>query len=288
MNLKLKGSLILMLTALIWGVAFVAQSSSMEFIGPFTFNALRSLLGAFTMVLVVLFNSKKINFTKNEIKSGLICGTFLFCAMSLQQLGVMHTSVAKAGFITSLYIIFVLIFSIFLKTKVTKRIVLAIVLALVGLYLLCMDGALIFAYGDLLVLISSLFFAMHIMAIEKMDNVRVSNVSLIQFLVCFVFSLVITLFTESFSVMDVQSAMVPILYAGVMSCGVAYTLQMVGQKYVTSTVASLILSLESVFSAVAGFILLNQTLNFKEIVGCSIMFMAIIIAQKNDEVKNER
>ena len=288
MNLKLKGSLILMLTALIWGVAFVAQSSSMEFIGPFTFNALRSLLGAFTMVLVVLFNSKKINFTKNEIKSGLICGTFLFFAMSLQQLGVMHTSVAKAGFITSLYIIFVLIFSIFLKTKVTKRIVLAIALALVGLYLLCMDGALTFAYGDLLVLISSLFFAMHIMAIEKMDNVRVSNVSLIQFLVCFVFSLVKTLFTESFSVMDVQSAMVPILYAGVMSCGVAYTLQMVGQKYVTSTVASLILSLESVFSAVAGFILLNQTLNFKEIVGCSIMFMAIVIAQKNDEVKNER
>lgn len=289
-----KNFILLFLAALIWGVAFVAQSVGMGYIGPYTFNAVRSLLGGIVLVpCVFLFSQKKRNDDdgqpakkivfdqpKDVITGGLLCGIMLFISTNLQQVGIQYTTVAKAGFITALYIILVPILGIFLKKRISFHIWISVVIALIGLYLLCMKGRFFLAQGDFLVLLCSLCFALHILIINHFtDKVSGVKLSCIQFFVCGLLSSVLMFLFERPSVPEILSAWLPIVYAGVFSSGIAYTLQIIGQKGTDPTIASLILSLESVFSSLAGWILLDQVLTPREILGCLLMFGAILLAQ---------
>ena len=289
-----KNFILLFLTALIWGVAFVAQSVAMDYIGPYTFNAVRSLLGGIVLVpCVFLFGQKKksvidedpskgtaIDRPGDMITGGLLCGIMLFLSTTLQQVGIQYTTVAKAGFITALYIILVPILGIFLKKRVSFQIWISVVIAIIGLYLLCMKGSFHLGQGDFLMLVCSLCFALHILVIDHFtDKVSGVKLSCIQFFVCGLLSCILMFLFEKPAVSDILSAWLPIAYAGVFSSGVAYTLQIIGQKGTDPTIASLILSLESVVSVLAGWIILGQSLTPREILGCLLMFGAIILAQ---------
>ena len=299
-NFNLKNSLILLLTATIWGTAFVAQSVGMDHVGPFTFLAVRSYIGAIVLLPCIWFLNKinpkeKVEQIIEEKKSarkiliigGICCGICLMTASAFQQLGIMYTTVGRAGFLTACYIIIVPIISlVFLKKKCNPIIWLAVVLALVGLYLLCITEGFGIGLGDLLVLICSVLYSLHILVIDyfspKTDGVKMSC---IQFLTCAVLSTIPALIFEQPDFSNVLMAWGPILYAGVLSSGVAYTLQIVGQKGMNPTVASLILSLESCIAVLAGWILLNQKLSIRELSGCVLMFVAIILAQLPEKSK---
>ena len=295
---KMKNSLLLFLTAFIWGVAFVAQSVGGDQVGCFTFNGVRSLIGAVVLIPVICFvdhqkkkelGEKKFLEQKGNPKTliigGICCGLMLCIASNFQQYGISFTTVGKAGFITALYIIIVPILGLFIKKKVGVKIWLGVVLATIGLYMLCMTSeSFSISKGDFLVLICAGFFSLHILIIDhfspKCDGVRLSC---IQFFVCGIISLAAAFIFESPDLKAILAGWLPILYAGVLSCGVAYTLQIIGQKNMDPTVASLILSLESVFSVLAGWVLLNQTLSSRELFGCVLMFGAIILAQLPDK-----
>ena len=284
---QIKGMLLLLLAAIIWGSAFVAQSVGMEYVGPFTFNCVRTLIGGIVLIpCITLLNHGKVKkkMTSSEKKrlmiGGICCGIALAIGSTLQQFGIMYTTVGKAGFITACYIVIVPIIGIFLKKKCSPFIWAAVVMALVGLYLLCITDGFSIGLGDILVLVCAFLFSLHILVIDyfspKADGVKLSC---IQFLVCGILSMIPALILEHPQISSILTAWLPILYAGVMSCGVAYTLQVVGQKNVNPTVASLILSLESCISVLAGWVLLDQKLSIKELLGCVIMFAAIILAQ---------
>ena len=287
-----KNFILLFLTALIWGVAFVAQSVAMDYIGPYTFNAVRSLLGGIVLVPCVFFFGRKKKTGKNPagttaydhprdmVIGGLLCGIMLFLSTTLQQVGIQYTTVAKAGFITALYIILVPILGIFLKKRVSFQIWISVVIAIIGLYLLCMKGSFYLGQGDFLVLICSLCFALHILVIDHFtDKVSGVKLSCIQFFVSGLLSSILMLLFEEPVLSEILAAWLPIVYGGVFSSGIAYTLQIIGQKGTDPTIASLILSLESVVSVLAGWILLGQALSPREILGCLLMFGAIILAQ---------
>ena len=291
----IRQSLLLLLTATIWGVAFVAQSVGMDYIGPFTFNAVRNLIGGVVLIPCIAF-LKKINGGEEEntadehapkeqrkllLTGGISCGILLFIASNLQQVGIQYTTVGKAGFITAMYIVLVPILGIFFRKKVSAKIWIAVGLAVVGLYTLCMtEGDFSLQKGDLLVLLCAIAFSFHILVIDyfapKVDGVKMSC---IQFFVCALLSGICMLLFEEPDMAMILQAWVPVLYAGVFSCGVAYTLQIVGQKGMNPTVASLILSLESVISLIAGWTILGQTLGARELSGCVLMFAAIILVQ---------
>lgn len=281
---QVKKSLLLLLTATIWGTAFVAQSVGMDYVEPFTFTFARSIVGGIVLIPVIWFFSrgkKRPMLTKAELIGGVCCGLALCAASNFQQIGIVHTTVGKAGFITALYVVIVPILGIFLKKKASFVVWISVGLSVIGLYLLCMTGdSLRLAYGDFLVLICALLFSVHIMIIDyfspKGDGVRISCV---QFFVCGIVSGMIMLFVEEPSVGNMMAAKMPILYAGVLSSGVAYTLQIVGQKDMNPTVASLILCLESVISALAGWVILDEALTSRELFGCLLMFVAIVLAQ---------
>ena len=290
-SIPVRNSLLLLLTATIWGVAFVAQSVSMDYIGGFTFNAVRNLIGALTLLPVIKVLDKTHSEAEKKRESsasgrktlligGICCGIMLCLASNFQQFGIKYTTVGKAGFITACYIIIVPIIGIFLKKKCSPFIWAAVVMALVGLYLLCITDGFSIGLGDILMLVCAFLFSLHILVIDyfspKTDGVKLSC---IQFLVCGILSMIPALILEHPQISSILTAWLPILYAGVMSCGVAYTLQVVGQKNVNPTVASLILSLESCISVLAGWVLLDQKLSIKELLGCVIMFAAIILAQ---------
>ena len=297
---QMKNSLLLLLTSFIWGVAFVAQSVGGEAVGCFTFNGVRSLIGAFVLIPVIYFldNQKKKELgeekfleqkgdSKMLLLGGVCCGVMLCIASNFQQFGISFTTVGKAGFITAMYILIVPILGLFMKKKVGVKVWLGVVLATIGLYMLCMTSeSFSLSKGDFLVLICAGFFSLHILIIDyfspKVDGVRMSC---IQFFVCGIISVIIAFIFESPSLSAILSGWLPILYAGVLSCGVAYTLQIVGQKNMDPTVASLILSLESVFSVLAGWLILNQTMTLREFSGCGLMFLAIILAQLPDRMK---
>lgn len=293
----LKNSLLLLLTAAIWGIAFVAQSVGMDYVGAFTFNAIRSIMGSIVLIPVILFmdsrkpssalsQAEKKSQAKTLLTGGIACGLCLFAASNFQQFGIKYTTVGKAGFITACYIVIVPIIGLFLKKKCSPYIWAAVVLAMAGLYLLCIKDGFSIGKGDFLVLICAILFSVHILVIDyfspKTDGVKMSC---IQFLVCGILSGIPALLMENPQIPSILSAWQPILYAGVMSCGVAYTLQIVGQKNMNPTVASLILSLESCISVLAGWIILGQKLSAKEILGCVIMFLAIILAQLPEKSK---
>lgn len=297
---KVRNSFLLVITALIWGIAFVAQSEGGKAAGPFTFNCIRSFIGGMVLIPVIKIIDKvnhenKKPVTKKEkntlLLGGICCGTALFLASSFQQLGLyLGTPAGKAGFLTACYILLVPILGLFIKKRCGFNIWIGIVITVIGLYLLCMSDSLSFQLSDLLVLICALLFAVHILIIDHfsplVDGVRMSC---IQFLVCGALGVFPMFFSEMGHSLEgimkwvpnlaTFSAWIPILYAGVMSCGVAYTLQIIGQNGLNPTIASMIMSLESVFSVIAGWIILNQTMGIRQLVGCGLIFVAIIIAQ---------
>ena len=299
--MKMKNSLLLLLTSFIWGVAFVAQSVGGEAVGCFTFNGVRSLIGALVLIPVIFFldaqkkkelGEEKFQEQKGDFKTlltgGICCGVMLCIASNFQQFGISFTTVGKAGFITAMYILIVPILGLFMKKKVSMKVWFGVVLATIGLYMLCMTSeSFSLSKGDFLVLICAGFFSLHILIIDyfspKADGVRMSC---IQFFVCGIISMIIAFIFEQPNLGDILSGWLPILYAGILSCGVAYTLQIVGQKNMDPTVASLILSLESVFSVLAGWVILNQKLSGRELFGCGLMFLAIIMAQLPEKAKS--
>ncbi len=292
MKQQIKSSLILLLTATIWGVAFVAQSVGMEYIGPFTFNAIRCVLGGLVLIPVILVLKKKKETetgTEGQEKEdkktlwtgGIACGVILCIASNLQQFGIMEASVGKSGFFTALYIVMIPVIGIFIGKRPGIKLWFCVALAVVGMYLLCMkDGSFTIERADIMLLLCALAFSFHILVVDyfspKVDGVKMSC---IQFFVCGVLSALGMLFTETPDISNIQAAWLPLLYAGLLSCGVGYTLQIVGQKGINPVIASLIMSLESVISALAGWVILGQVLSPKEIIGCVLMFAAIIITQ---------
>ena len=289
----MKNNILLVLTALIWGCAFVAQSVGMDYVGPFTFNMARFLIGAIVLLPVIWFmdrqrktGAEKGAGQKTLIIGGICCGIALAVASTLQQWGILFTTVGKAGFITAMYIVIVPLLGIFIGKKVRPLIIGCVAIAVVGFYFLCMTESLRLGLGDFLVLLCAIAFSIHILVIDhfspKVDGVKMSA---IQFLTAAIISAVPTLLWEQPVFTEVLQAWQPVLYAGVMSCGVAYTLQIIAQKNADPTVASLLLSLESVFSVLAGWVLLGQGLSLKEMFGCVLIFCAIILAQLPEKKK---
>ncbi|WP_434309791.1 DMT family transporter [Hominifimenecus sp. rT4P-3] len=294
-KVPLKNSFLLLLTAAIWGSAFVAQSVGMDYLGPFTFNSIRCLIGGVVLLPLIWFREKsgpqntdidagtaktpEAN-RKNLVVGGICCGILLCLASNFQQFGIQYTTVGKAGFITACYIILVPILGLFLGKKCSPFLWAAVFLALAGLYLLCITDGFSIGRGDFLVFICALLFSVHILVIDYfsplVDGVKMSC---IQFFICGILSGIAALLTESIETSALFSAWAPILYAGVFSCGIGYTLQIVGQKGMNPTVASLILSLESCISVLSGWLILGQMLSNREILGCVVMFAAILLAQ---------
>lgn len=294
---RLKSNLMLLVCAMIWGSAFVAQSSGMEHIGPWTFNASRSLIGGVTLLALMPFLDQVRHVSEKEKKSmdrktlltgGIACGIALCAASIFQQTGIQYTTVGKAGFLTALYTIAVPVLGMCIGRKTRALVWLCVGISVVGFYFLSMAESLSLSYGDGLVLAGSLLFAVHILIIDhfspKTDGVRLSC---IQFFTAGIISLVPMFLFETPSFSAIVSAAGPILYAGVLSSGAGYTLQIIGQKGADPSVASLILSLESVFSAIFGFLLLHQVLSLKELVGCALIFGAIILSQLPEKQKEE-
>lgn len=276
-------SAMLLLTATIWGFAFVAQSMGMDHVGPFTFTALRSVIGGVVLLPLVWWlraPEKAANAQRSVWQGGVLCGILLFFAASLQQIGIQYTTVGKAGFITTFYIILVPLLSLRSGRKFHPLMWPTVALALLGLYLLSISETMHLEKGDAYILACSFVFAIHIMVIDYyspyVDGVRMSC---IQFFVCGILASVPMFFFETPQMGSIQAAWAPILYAGVLSNGVAYTLQILGQKRVHPTLASLILSLESCIAVLGGWLFLRETLSARELLGCLLLFLAIIIAQ---------
>ena len=289
----------LLLAALVWGVAFVAQSEGLNYVGAFTFNTCRFILGGAVLIPCIYFlhgrkdsawqtlsEKEKKEQTRMGIIGGICCGCILCLASCLQQFGIAQTTVGKAGFITTLYIIIVPFMGLFLKRKIGINIWISAVIAAVGMYFLCITESFSIGAGDRLVLMCSVVFSVHILVIDhfapKVDGVKMSC---IQFFVCGILSVPFMFALETPKITAVMTAWMPILYAGVLSCGVAYTLQILGQKNVNPAVASLLLSLESCFSVLAGWIVLGERLSIREMSGCILMFAAIILAQVPEKKK---
>ncbi len=284
-NRKKTGSaLLLVIASLIWGVSFVAQSAGMAYVGPFTFTAVRSVIAAAALVpCFLLFDRLGWSPARNRRitwKAGAILGCILFVGQNLQQVGILYTSVAKAGFITSLYIVLVPIFGFLFHKRVRPVLWLCAVIAITGLYFLSIRDDFSISSGDLLVLACALVYTFHILIIDYYaDRADVVRMSCIQFLVCGALSFIPALLTESPTLPAITAAWLPILYAGVMSGCFAYTMQMLGQRNIEPTAASLLLSPEAVFAALAGWVLLGQTLTKRELAGCALVMTAIILSQ---------
>lgn len=287
---RLRGNLLLILTAMIWGAAFVAQSVGMDHVGPFTFLCTRSILGGVVLLPVIFFREKKSRGKHTQpsgndhtlLLGGILCGIALFVASAFQQIGIQETSAGKAGFLTAMYMIFVPIVGLFFGKRLPKKTWAAVLIALVGMYLLCLweGGFQNINRGDILELVCALCFTGHILVIDhfsqKADGVKMSC---IQFFVCGILAGVFMFLVESPSMEAIASAAAPILYAGILSSGVGYTLQIVAQKDTDPTIASLLMSLESVFSLIFGWLLLREALSGIELLGCCLMFIAIIWVQ---------
>jgi len=295
MNKKIRADIMLLTTAIIWGTAFVAQRSGMEYVGPLTFNGIRFIIGAIILIPVIFLlgklgknNKPAVPMTPEEKRKerkvlwtgGFFCGCALMAGSVIQQMGLVYTSAGKTGFITALYIVIVPVIGIFLGRKVRMLLWVSVGLGVVGLYLLSINEGFSINIGDVLVFICAFGFALHIVVVDhfspKTDPVKLSAV---QFFVCGGLSLILMAFFEHPQLQYILDGAVPILYTGIMSCGVAYTFQVIAQKDTEPTVASLLLSMESVFAVIAGMLILHEQLSPKETVGCVIMFVAIILAQ---------
>ncbi len=300
-----KNAVLLFTAALIWGTAFVAQSVGAEYVGGFTFNGIRNIVGGlFLIPLILVFRKLHLAerpesenrpdeaviagktkaspvVTKTELKGGILCGIALCAASNLQQIGIAYTTTAKAGFLTALYVIIVPFLGfVFLKRKVKPVLIVCVVFAVGGLYLLCMSGeTMSLAFGDLLELLCAFGFALHILVIDHYSPKSSGVVlSCIQFFTSGIISCILMLIFENPTTEGIRHALIAILYAGIMSSGIAYTLQIIGQRKLNATIAALIMCMESVIAAISGWVLLGQALSGREIAGCILMFIAIVIA----------
>lgn len=294
MKKQLRGSLALLCGTMIWGSAFIAQSVGMDLIGPFTFQAIRCALAVVFLFLLTFVFDWKIGFKKSLAKwknkqlwiSGGVCGAALFVAASLQQVGLIYTEPGKAGFLTAMYIVLVPILGIFLHRRPGLNAVFSVVLALVGLYLLSFMGVSSINVGDLLLIGCALAFAVQILLIDSfaqdLDGLRLNCV---QALVVAMLSLPWMLLTEELDMGNILACWLPLGFAGILSMGVAYSLQIVGQKNLDPTTASLIMSLESVFAALGGWLILHNTMTPRELLGCALVFAGVILSQLPTEKK---
>ncbi len=286
---RLKGNLMLLVAAFIWGTTFVAQSVGMDQIGPFAFNGIRMFIGTLALVPVILvidaINRKRKKpskgFDRHLFAASLCCGGCLFAASTMQQIGLVYTTPGKSGFITAMYVVLVPLLGIFWKKKTGVLTWISVVLAAAGLWFLCINEEFTLQIGDFYTMICALLYAFHILCVDhfspRVDGVKLSC---LQFLVAGVLSVPFLVFAEGLPTLSaLQGALIPILYAGFLSCGVAYTFQIIGQKDTDPTVASILMCLESVFAVLAGIVVLGQIPTPAESVGCALMFAAIVIAQ---------
>lgn len=284
----LRAELLLLLTALIWGFAFVAQRVGMEHIGPFTYNGVRFVLGALSLLPLLWINRRSTVHVGPggwwlALWGSLLAGLLLFTGASLQQVGIVYTTAGKTGFITGLYVVIVPLIGWLLGYRIAWGTGIGAVLAIVGLYLLTLADSLTLVYGDGLVLISAFFWAGHVLIIGWLSGRHIEPVLLacLQFIVCAVLSLMVAVTTETIHLNQLQEATLPILYGGILSVGVAYTLQVVAQRDTPPAHAAIILSLETVFAALGGGWLLHETLSGRGIVGCILMFVGMLLSQKS-------
>lgn len=297
MNKRLQGTLILAVTAVIWGISFVSQSVGMEVIEPNTFNGIRTLLGCVSLLPIIAVRSvsSKRTATADELKAerknliigGIACGIFLCLASTVQTYGLKYTTAGKSGFITAMYMITVPIISVFLGKKIRPIVFASVAIAVTGLYFLCLGGGSgAMNKGDAITLVCAVIFSFHILTVDyfspKVDGVKLSC---LQFFVAGTLNIIAMFLFEKPVMSDILKCTVPILYSGLMSCGVAYTLQIIGQKYAEPTVASIVMSLESVFSALAGWVILGQGMSAKELFGCVLAFGAIVLVQLPERKK---
>ncbi len=283
--------MLLLITAAIWGFAFVAQRVGSQYVGAFTFNGIRFALGSISLVpLIIYFDKRKKNDITNEsnikliakeiIVPGALVGTILYVGSTLQQIGLIHTTAGKASFITGLYVVLVPIIGIFLKHKIGKNSWIGVGFAIVGLYLLSINDDFGISYGDMLEVIGSLFWAMHILSIDYFSNrIDPLKLSCIQFAICSLLSLITALISENITISGISSALIPILYGGLLSVGVAYTLQVIAQKNAKPSHAAIILSMESVFGAIGGALLLGEIMSVRGYIGCALILGGILISQ---------
>ena len=288
---KLLGGSLLLLTALIWGVAFVAQTVGMDHIGAYTFNTSRLILGSVVLIPWAVIDIKRERKKpgageeyslkiKRSLKASVICGVALFMAMSLQQFALVYSQVANVSFLTTLYILIIPIISLIMGKKQGVKLWIAIVIAVAGMYLLCIKEGFSFAFGDSLAILCALMFGVQILCVDHfVGSSYTVLLSCMQNLVAAMISFVFMLVFEDINLDGLYKAMIPLLYTGILSTGVAYTTQMIGQRYVKPSVAALIMSLESVIASVAAWLILSQSLSVKEIIGCVLVFAAVILAQ---------
>ncbi len=290
-NARTLGNALLLITSIIWGLAFVFQRSGMDHIEPITFNAARMTAGAiFVIAICIIRDMKKKKASgfdgdkacaKSTLIGGIGCGLFLTAASLVQQIGLVYTTAGKAGFITAMYMLFVPIFNLIIfKKNGSAKIWISVIIGIIGMYLLCIKDTFTLGLGDALVFICALLFSGHILWCDrfapKSDPIKMST---IQFITAASISWAISFICEEPSIEKIVSAAVPILYCGIISGGIGYTLQIVGQKYTDPTIASLLMSLESVFAVIAGVLILKEEMSLQEILGCIIMFAAIILVQ---------
>ncbi|MCR5784640.1 MAG: DMT family transporter [Eubacterium sp.] len=289
MSHQTKHSLMLTVCAFIWGTTFVAQSVVTDSMGAFTYNFSRSVIACIFISFVIrVFDKKKIvtHPPKNSserfynIKGGIVCGTILTFGMFFQQYGLGFTTVEKAGFLTTLYIILVPIVGIFMGKKSSFFIWISVALTIVGLYLLCISETLHLAKGDLLMIISAIIYTLQILAIDHYSpNVDGVRMSFYQFMVVGIESFILMMIFDNPQLSQITDNIIPILYAGILSSGIAYTLQILGQANLNPAIASVIMSLESVFSALSGWLVLHEKMTVKEFMGCALIFTAVLLAQ---------
>ena len=291
---KPKGIILLVLTALIWGSSFVAQSIGIESVDAFTFMALRTILGSLILLPVVLFMDDGLSslFEKKTLRAGIILGTVFAVAQNLQQFAFYYSTSGKIAFLTALYMFFVPIIGIFLGKKILPATWVSIFMALAGLFLLCMNPEDMTAInkGDILAISCGFVYAFQIMLIDKFtgENINGIRLSFLEFFTAAVITSIMMLIFEHPTAEGVKAAAPAIMYSGIMSCGIAYTLQVIGQKYASPVVASLIMCFESVFAALTGWLILKETLSAREIAGCAVMFAAIILSQVFESISMQK
>lgn len=285
-----KGPILLLICSIIWGSTFVAQSVGMDSIGPFSFNTARFIVGFFAILPITLIRIKKLKkerpddykeFIKLSAINGFIIGIFTGAASSFQQYGLLTVSASKAGFLTALYIVLVPLIGLFFKRKIDKRAIFAVILAMFGFYLLSVKGDFTIEPADIYLIVCAVLYSFQIILIDIFgdysDPIILSQMQLVPAIIMSIVLMIV--FKEQTTINNIKDALIPILYAGVLSLGVAYTFQILGQKYTEPTVATLIMSLESVFAAITGYLFQNDILTTRELMGCVIIFISVIICQ---------
>ena len=284
-----QANLILLITALIWGFGFVAQRMGMDHLGPYAFNVCRFLVGALSLLPLLFFlrknGSASSDFNRSFWKFSIFAGFALFGGATLQQVGIQYTTVGKAGFITGLYVVIVPILGLCLRQKIGRWTVIGCILAVLGLYFLSIKQDFSIGWGETLVLIGAFFWAVHVQVIGAANKRNLSPIklALVQYLVCAALNLLLSLLFETFLFDQVILASEAILYAGIVSVGIAFTLQVIAQKKVDPSRAAIILNLEAVFAVLAGWLFFTELLTIKEWLGCSLMFLGMILSQINGQ-----